>query len=169
MSKWDKFLEEDTFSQKAQLHRINCCDETACIQSMPATNMEEIVRRIKLARNKTEDKTARPLPHLMVLQLKKQELKKKRLTPKRITGTIKRSIPEIVGAINKIPVDVKNNIVKSEVDERIQLSYIEQVNRDPFFEDVCDVWKQDSIGENEKNSIRKRNSKLKLKKKKNKL
>ena len=142
---------------------------------MPATNMEERVRRIKMARNKTEDKTKKQLPHLMVLHLKK----------KRILGKLTRSTQEIDGTTyesNEPSISVDANApsttdettdvdkdMEVDVDEKHELSYMEMVNKDPFFEDPSDMWREINVEEadSEKMLLRnKQKSKLKLKKKK---
>ena len=139
---------------------------------MPATNMEERVRRIKMARNKTEDRTKKQLPHLMVLHLKK----------KRILGKLTRSTQEIDGTTYEPSISVDANApsttdettdvdkdMEVDVDEKHELSYMEMVNKDPFFEDPSDMWREINVEEadSEKMLLRnKQKSKLKLKKKK---
>ena len=182
-SRWDCYLEEDTFSQQMNLHRINCCEEPECIKSMPATTMEEMVRRIKMARNRPEVKTYKVLPHLMNLNnnkfkkntnmnVNKNKFKK---TTKRIRKKILRTAPEIVGAIVKTNYESSKPI---ETDQEKQLapevndkSYIEEVNDNPFFEDSTDMWLSltREEAETEENLLkRKQRSKLKLKLKKKK-
>ena len=63
-----------------------------------------------MARNKTEDRTKKQLPHLMVLHLKK----------KRILGKLTRSTQEIDETT-----DVDKDM-EVDVDEKHELSYMEQ-------------------------------------------
>ena len=89
-----------------------------------------------------------------------------------------KSIPEIVGAIKKTghapstpstpfttTVDV-NKIVERDEEENRELSYLEMVYRDPFFEDPSDMWKPHyrEKADMEHMVLKKQKSKLKLKK-----
>ena len=118
------------------------------------------------------------LPHLMVLHLKK----------KRIQGKLTRSTQEIDGTSyesnanepsTSVDVDEPSTTVETtvdvdkdmeaDVDEKHELSYMEMVNKDPFFEDPSDMWREiyREEADCEKMLLRKKQkSKLKLKKKK---
>ena len=130
-SRWDIFLQEDTFSQQVELHTVVCCNESGCKKSLPATTMEEKVRRLKMERNRPAQKDMpRQLPHRMKLKKPRQELPqkdmprkelkkqmKKKKKPARLSTTLLRSAAEISGAIMRSFVEYKTTKATLKIDE----------------------------------------------------